>query len=107
MRVHLPYFLDDILPFLQALLAHEGHLLYGNDFLGKEASGVVNCPEGTVPYLPEILEYLLGIVLVEQLGYVWISQATRSRNRGHLFFPGERLWARTSLGGKFYLEKEY
>lgn len=98
------YLLEDVLPLLHGLLAEVGHLFDGNDLLGDGASRVINGAEAAVADLPEILEYLLRIILLEELGNLGIFQATGPRYSRHcnnaiaatLAPPGAPLKSRTS-----------
>ena len=63
-----PDLLEDVLPLLQRLLAAVGHLLDGHNLVGDILPGVVHGAEGPVADLPEIIEDLVRVLSLEQLG---------------------------------------
>ena len=77
------YLLQNVLPLLEALFAHVRHLLDGDDLLGEETPRVVHRAERAMPDFPQVLEYLLRVVLIEQFRYLGIFQAAWPRHRGH------------------------
>lgn len=79
----IPDLLQDVLPLLQALFAHIGHLLDGHDLAREIASRIVDGAEGAMANLAEILEYLLWVVLVEELRYLRVLQAPRPGDSRH------------------------
>lgn len=78
-----PDLLEDVLPLLQTLLAQVAHLLDGDNLLGEQTSGVVDGPETAVADLTQVLENLLGIMLVEQVCDLRISKTPRPGHRSH------------------------
>ena len=60
-----PNLLEDILPFLEALLAPVGHLFDGHALVGDIVAGVVDGAEAAVPDLAKIIEKLVRILTLE------------------------------------------
>lgn len=90
-----PYLLEYVLPLFHRLLAQIGHLLDSHDLLGLHEPGVINRPEAPMADLPQILEYFLWIVLLEQIGYLRILEATRPRWHRHYLAVAVLLLAAT------------
>lgn len=66
--------LEDVLPLLQTLFAHVGHLLDGDNLLGEDVAGVVHGAEASMADFAQILEYPFGVVVVEEVGHLRVLQ---------------------------------
>lgn len=73
--------LQDILPLFHALFAHVGHLLDRDNLAREIAFCVVDRTERSMANFAQIFEYLLRVMLIEQLGYLGILQASRPHYR--------------------------
>jgi hypothetical protein len=79
-----PNFFEDVLPLLQALLPVVGHLLDGHHLTGDVVSGIVDGTETAVSYLPQVIEYFVRILPLEQLRHLWVLQGARPGSNRHL-----------------------
>lgn len=71
--------LEDVLPLLHALLAQIRHLLDGDDLTREVAARIVNGAERPVPDFTQIIEDLVRVMFVEELGDFRVFEAARSR----------------------------
>jgi hypothetical protein len=72
-------FLQDVLPFLQALLAQVRHFLDGDDLAREITARIVDRTERTVTDFAQIIENLVRIVFVEELGDFRVLETSRTR----------------------------
>ena len=77
------YLLEYVLPLLHCLLAQIGHLFDGDDLLAEQTSGVVDSAEAAMADLSQILEDLLRVVLLEELGGIRVLEAPGPRRDRH------------------------
>ena len=92
-----PDLLQDVLPLLQGLLPAVGHLLDGHHLVGDVLPGVVDGPEGPVANLPEVIEYLIRVFSLKQLGDLGVLEGPGSGCGRHcwvVFGGSEVNWSR-------------
>lgn len=78
---HSPDLLEDVVPLLETLLAQVAHLLDGHYLPGQVAARVVHGAEAAVPDFTQVIEDLLGVVLVEQVRNLGVLERAGPRRR--------------------------